>query len=65
MAKKRSETDEPTQDAQSTELSRGKPWNAPAKGKPVDIPIPSKRDVMRDLSKIAKGRSQPDDDSAK
>jgi hypothetical protein len=64
MAKKRSPKNGPTQDTQSTEPSRGNPWNAPAKGKPVEIPIPTKRDVMRDLAKVAKPKHRDDDPDA-
>ena len=55
MVKKRSDAVEPTQDpeVQSTEASRGTPWKLPKKGKPAEIPIPRKRDVLRDLRKIA------------
>ncbi|HVR32029.1 MAG TPA: hypothetical protein VMS74_04885 [Acidimicrobiia bacterium] len=42
MANERSGNDNPTQETK------------PKKGKPVEIPVPSKRDVLRDLKKIAK-----------
>lgn len=32
----------------------------PKKGKPVEIPIPTKRDVLRDLVKIARDNRQRD-----
>jgi len=41
MGKKRSEADELMQETK------------PKKGKPVEIPIPTKRDVLRDLTKVA------------
>jgi hypothetical protein len=63
MAKKRSEADDPTQDpeVQSTEASRGAPWKLPKKGKPVEIPLPTKRDVLRDLKKIANPKADGQD----
>ncbi|MEX1004387.1 MAG: hypothetical protein WEB55_01170 [Acidimicrobiia bacterium] len=45
MPKKRHD-DEPTQET------------TPKKGKPAEIPIPRKRDVLRDLGKIANPRKR-------
>lgn len=46
MDKKRSQSDEPTQETK------------PKKGKPAEIPIPRKRDVLRDLTKIARSKRE-------
>lgn len=31
----------------------------PKKGKPAEIPVPKRADVLRDLGKVAKGRKRP------
>lgn len=31
----------------------------PKKGKPVEIPVPKRSDVLRDLSKVTRGRKAP------
>lgn len=33
----------------------------PKKGKPAEVPVPKRSDVLRDLSKVAKGRKAPKD----
>ncbi len=42
--------DEPTQEIQET---------TPAEGDPVEIPIPTREEVFRDLGKVAKPRKPP------
>lgn len=31
----------------------------PKRGKPLDIPVPKRSDVLRDLAKVARGRKAP------
>jgi hypothetical protein len=38
---------------------RPKQKTKPVKGKPVEIPIPTKRDVLRDLRAVAKPEKPP------
>jgi hypothetical protein len=32
----------------------------PKKGEPIEIPIPKRRDVLRDLDKLTRDEKQPD-----
>jgi hypothetical protein len=32
----------------------------PKKGKPIEIPVPKRRDVLRDLDKLAQPEKRPD-----